>query len=137
MASRHEVREFLQGLVAWCSDRADVRAIALVGSWARGDATSGSDIDVVLLTTDPASYLRTDAWAIAIGATVVSTRRWGVLTERRLITATGVEADFGVVDPTWAATAPLDEGTAQVAHDGLIPVYDPDEVLQRLKRAVD
>ncbi len=122
-------------LVAWCSRRADVRAIALVGSWARDEARCDSDVDVVLLTTDPARYLETEDWALALGATVVATRHWGVLTERRLITATGMEVDFGVVDPSWAATAPLDEGTAKVARDGLIPVYDPDALLERLKLA--
>ncbi len=135
-SGERDVRELLQGLLAWGSRRADVRAIALVGSWARGEASCGSDVDVVLLTTDPASYLTTDDWALALGAKVVGTRQWGVLTERRLLTATGVEVDFGVVHPSWAATAPIDEGTAEVARDGLIPVYDPDAVLQRLKHAV-
>lgn len=130
-----DVREFLQVLVAWCRHRADVRAIALVGSWARGEARCGSDLDLVLLTTDPGRYLETDDWALSLGATVVATRQWGVLTERRLIMATGMEVDFGVVDPSWAATAPLDEGTAKVARDGLVPVYDPDAVLERLKQA--
>ena len=132
---RADVHEFLQILVAWCSHRADVRAIALVGSWARDEASCDSDVDVVLLTTDPAAYLATDKWAQALGTTVVTTREWGVLTERRLITATGMEVDVGVVDPSWAATAPLDEGTASVARDGLIPLYDPSALLERLKHA--
>lgn len=127
-----DVREFLQELVAWCGHRADVRAIALVGSWARGEARCDSDVDVVLLTTDPSRYLMTDDWALALGATVVATRRWGVLTECRLITATGIDVEVGVGDPSWATTTPLDEGTANVARDGLVPVYDPDAVLERL-----
>ena len=49
-----EVRELLHDLVVWCSQRADVRAVALVGSWARDDARYDSDVDVVLLTTDRA-----------------------------------------------------------------------------------
>lgn len=130
-----EVRKLLHDLAAWCSQRADVRALALVGSRARDDATCDSDVDVVLLTTDPGRYLATDDWALALGAKVVATRRWGVLTERRLLLETGMEVDFGVVDLSWAAIAPLEEGTAKVARDGLIPVYDPDSVLERLKHA--
>lgn len=123
-----EVRKLLRDLAAWCSQRADVRALALVGSRARDDARYDSDVDVVLLTTDPGRYLATDDWALALGAKVVATRHWGMLTERRLLmpTGTGMEVDFGVVDPSWAATAPLDDGTARVARDGLIPIYDPD-----------
>lgn len=58
-----------------------------------------------------------------------------MLTERRLLMPTGMEVDFGVVDPSWAATAPLADETAKVARDGLIPVYDPDAILERLKHA--
>ena len=130
-----EVRRVLHDLAAWCSQRADVRALALVGSRARDDARYDSDVDVVLLTTDPGRYLANDDWARALGAKVVGTRQWGMLTERRLLMATGMEIDLGVVDLTWAATAPLDEGTAKVARDGLIPIYDPDSVLERLKHA--
>lgn len=130
-----EVREFLHDVVAWCRGRVDVRAVALVGSWARDEARCSSDVDVVLLTTDPVRYLETDDWAHVLGATVVATRQWGVLTERRLIMATGMEVDVGVVDPAWAATAPLDEGTAKVARNGLVPVYDPYALLERLKNA--
>ena len=137
MASSREavVHELLDSLAAWCSQRADVRAVALVGSWARDGARYDSDVDVVLLTTDPGRYIATDDWALALGAKVIATRRWGMLTERRLLTATGVEVDFGVADLSWAATAPLDEGTAKVARDGLIPIHDPDSVLERLKHA--
>ena len=130
-----EVRELLHDLVAWSSQRADVRAVALVGSWARDDARYDSDVDVVLLTTDRSRYLATDDWALALGAKVVATRQWGVLTERRLLMPTGMELDFGVADLSWAATAPLDEGTAKVTRDGLIPLYDPDSILERLTHA--
>lgn len=131
-----EVRELLHDLVAWCSLQDDVRAVALVGSWARDDASYDSDVDVVLLTTDRGRYLATDDWALALGAEIVATRQWGVLTERRLIMATGVEVDVGVADLSWAATGPLDEGTAKVARDGLKPIYDPGSLLERLKHAV-
>lgn len=130
-----KVRELLDDLVARCSQRADVRAVALVGSWARDDARYDSDVDVVLLTTDRDRYLATDDWALALGAKVIATRQRGVLTERRVLMATGVQVDFGVVDLSWAATAPLDEGTAKVARDGLIPIYDPNCLLKHLKHA--
>jgi len=57
-----EVRELLHDLVVWCSQRADVQAVALVGSWARDDARYDSDVDVVLLKTDRGRYLATDDW---------------------------------------------------------------------------
>lgn len=53
-----EVRKLLHDLAAWCSQRADVRALALVGSLARDDARYDSDVDGVLLTVDPGQISR-------------------------------------------------------------------------------
>jgi predicted nucleotidyltransferase len=49
-----------QVVVAWVTAQPKIRAIALVGSHARGIARSDSDIDFMLLAMDPESF-RTDA----------------------------------------------------------------------------
>ena len=55
----------------------DVRAVALVGSWARGTARADSDVDVVLLAESPARYVQSGEWLSAFGAVrVIRTRRW-------------------------------------------------------------
>ncbi len=111
--------------------------MALVGSWVRGTATPGSDVDIVLLTDSPSSYIENEHWLAAFGAdAVVRTQRWGVMTERRLSRSTGLEVEVGIVAPTWASTNPVDVGTAQVAADGLVAVYDPEGLLARLNAAV-
>ena len=133
----HEVENLLAAVGSWAGGRPDLRAVALVGSWVRGTARMDSDVDIVLLTDNPPSYVESDAWLPAFGAdAVVRTHRWGVLTERRLTRPSGLEVEVGVAPPTWALTEPLDDGTAQVAGDGLIAVYDPDRLLARLIDAV-
>ena len=113
-----------------------VRAVALVGSWARGSATMGSDIDVVLVTSDPGQYIDGEDWAVDLGArAVVRTRRWGVLTERRLRLPSALEVDVGVVPPLWADPDPIGAGTSRVVADGLVPLYDPHGVLVTLMLA--
>jgi aminoglycoside 6-adenylyltransferase len=125
-----DVERFLTALLAFAEARDDVRAVALVGSRARGAAQPGSDVDVVVLSTDPDKYVEGCDWIEALpGATLLDTRHWGVLTERRLVLASGTQVDFGVVHPSWASTRPLDAGTAQVVRDGLVALHDPDGVL--------
>ena len=51
------IREFLASFVQWASVREDVQAIALVGSYARDEARDDSDIDFVILTSQPEKYL--------------------------------------------------------------------------------
>lgn len=117
----------------WAATRPDVRAVALVGSWAREEAGPGSDLDLVVLTDDPGAYLGSDAWTAALGGELVATRSWGVLVERRLRTPDGLELDVGIAAPSWASTSPVDPGTVQVVSGGMRPLYDPDDLLARLQ----
>ncbi len=57
-----DVERFLGSLVAFAEARDDVRAVALVGSHARGVARPDSDVDVVMLTTEPEAYIDGCDW---------------------------------------------------------------------------
>jgi hypothetical protein len=123
----------LDAVGGWVARRPDVVAVALVGSWARGAAGPGSDVDLVVLTESPALYVAGEEWARELGAArVVLTRRWGVLVERRLAMPGGLEVDVGFVLPSWASVDPVDAGTVRVVGDGLVPLHDPAGVLARL-----
>ena len=122
-----------EAFARWARRRADIRAVALVGSHARGEAREDSDVDVVVLTDDPPAYIDDDTWIAEVGAhSVTRTRRWGMLVERRLLMPGGLELDVGIVSPAWASTDPLDAGTARVVRDGLVPLHDPDGLLAAL-----
>ncbi|MGO9322538.1 MAG: nucleotidyltransferase domain-containing protein [Solirubrobacteraceae bacterium] len=120
-------------VAAWASARPDVPAIGLVGSWARNEAGAESDLDIVLLTGNPGAYVEDDGWIAELGArSVVRTRRWGAITERRIVLASGLELDVGIGEPSWAATTPVDPGTRRVVSDGMRIVHDPDGLLRAL-----
>ena len=118
----------------WARERDDVRAVALVGSWARGTAQVGSDVDLVLLTAAPDAVA--DGWLAGLaGAETVRTGDWGAIAERRARLPSGLEVEVGIGDPSWAATDPVDPGTRRVVTDGLRIVHDPDGLLARLVEA--
>jgi hypothetical protein len=128
---------FLTALVAFAEARDDVRAVALVGSHARGVARPDSDVDIVVLSTNPDLYVHGCDWITALpGASLLATRQWGMLTERRLLLDGGTEVDFGVTGPSWASTRPVDVGTARVARQGLVVLHDPDGLLAQIVAAV-
>ena len=134
-----DVDDVLAAIGAWAPRRDDIRAVALVGSWARGAATETSDVDVVVLTDQLATYVDRDDWvADALGgrAAMVRTAEWGVLTERRARTSSGLEVEFGFAPCAWAAVDPVDPGTAGVVREGCVPLFDPDGLLDRLVAAV-
>ena len=137
-AGRAEEVERLVDLVRrWAAGRPELQAVALVGSWARGAARADSDVDVVLLTDDPAAYLDDDSWLAVFEATDVErTQKWGVVTERRVALPSGLEVEFGVTSPGWASTDPMDPGTRGVVLDGLVVLHDPKGLLTDLVAAV-
>ena len=131
-----EVRTLLRRLGAWAERRPDVCGAALVGSWARGTARVTSDVDVVLLTTEPARYVDDVDWLHDLGAVrLVRTRSWGAVTERRVALPSGLEVELGIGSPSWASTDPVDPGTRRVVADGLRGLYDRDGALARLVAA--
>ena len=130
-----EVRALLVRVRSWAAGRPDVRAVGLAGSWARGTARPGSDVDLVVLTDRPRAYAGV-AWVAAAtgeGVSDVRTRRWGPLLERRLALPSGLEAEFGFAPASWAAL-PVDPGTARVVADGFVVLHDPSDLLGRLVR---
>lgn len=69
--------ELLCAVGAWAADRADLRAVALVGSWARGNLHADSDVDLVLLAETPRVYVDDAEWARRFGAVECSGRSAG------------------------------------------------------------
>ena len=135
---RIEVRELLARVDAWAARRPDAVAVALVGSWARGRPRMSSDVDIVVLTTDKPTYLGEEVWMAELGGTrIIRTRDWGPLyTERRFVLPSGLEVEFGVAPPSWAATDPPDPNVSDDVKDGgLRAIYDPDGILARFIRA--
>jgi predicted nucleotidyltransferase len=61
------ISDFLEALSRWASAQPDIEAVALVGSYARGAASAGSDIDLVILTSDVDRYLRDRSWCSVFG----------------------------------------------------------------------
>lgn len=57
-----EVERVVQQVSHWAATRPDIRALLLVGSWARHAARPDSDIDLVVLTTTPDFYTPEGAW---------------------------------------------------------------------------
>lgn len=139
-SDRHtRVQRVVRRVASWARQQGDIVGVALVGSWARGQAHMGSDVDLVVLTDDKERYITDDSWvpdAVGEAAQLVRTDDWGPLTERRVVLLSGLEVEFGFVSPSWASVDPVDPGTARVVGDGCSLLVDPEGTLARLDAAV-
>ena len=103
---------------------------------ARGQAQPDSDVDVVILARDPESYLADVSSVRRFGsATRMQKEDWDRVTSWRVWYGDGLEVEFSLTDPGWAALPP-DPGTAQVVSDGARIVFDRNETLAALLAAV-
>jgi hypothetical protein len=134
---RHEVERLLTRAREWAARRSDIRALCLVGSWARDEPRMESDVDLVLLTADTGAYTTRQAWVRELGGErIIRTRARGAVTERRFALSGGLEVDVGVGTTAWASTTPMDAGTRQVVGEGMRVLHDPDDILAALGRAL-
>lgn len=119
------VCRLLTSVAEWAADQTDVRAVALVGSHARGTARSASDVDLVLVVDDSVRRLHDRTWVTHFGdATSVTHEDWGLVQSLRVTYADASEVEFGLTTAVWAEP-PLEAGTVRVIRDGLRVVFDP------------
>lgn len=132
MATTEQVEEFLQQFVDWAANQADILAVALVGSYARGQARQTSDVDLVMIAADPARLLQRPAWVERFGRVrQVQIEDYGKVTSVRAWYRDGLEVEFGLTNREWVRQ-PLDPGTRRVIEQGLRVVYEQENILSKL-----
>jgi hypothetical protein len=134
---RRQALSAVESVTGWAIGQEDVRGLALVGSYAYQRPRMGSDVDLVLLTTDPGRRIKGIDWILAFDprARLVRTQTWGPLVERRVRLRSGLQIELGVVPTDWASL-PLDPGTAKVLRDGCHALHDPDHLLSTAAAAL-
>ena len=61
-----EAWAIVNAVADWAIEREDIRAMTLVGSWARGNPHQASDIDLLLLSDRAHEYRRRQKWLAAV-----------------------------------------------------------------------
>jgi len=134
----------LRVVLAWAMAQPKIRAVALVGSHARGAARPASDIDFVLLAEDPDSLRVDTTWVAKIDWEAIGAhpQKWQVeeygaaWSMRIWLEPRCGQAELTFAPLSWAATDPPDAGTRRVIADGYRVLNDPDALLARLCKAV-
>jgi len=113
----------------WATKRKDIRAAALVGSYAKNAATASSDVDLVIITEKPQRYFSNTDWVRIFGVVITkAVENYGKLTSLRVWYESGLEVEYGFTTREWANT-PLDKGTKQVIDDSLRVLFEKEVLL--------
>ncbi|HIT09379.1 MAG TPA: nucleotidyltransferase domain-containing protein [Candidatus Merdivicinus faecavium] len=119
-----EPERFFTEAARWAAGEPAVRALLLVGSWARGANRPDSDIDLMVLTDEREKFLDDPGCFSRFGEiSRQSVEQYGRCTSVRVFYAGGPEVEFGLADSGWASL-PLDPGTRQVLAGGFRILVD-------------
>lgn len=131
----NSVEEFLNLIERWANNKPDIIGVALVGSHARNEARLDSDIDLVILCKEPNIYLNNVLWLQYFGKVKsYKFEDWGKVTSVRVFYE-NIEVEFGLTSIEWAII-PVDAGTRKVVSDSMKILFDPQEILNKLLKAV-
>ncbi len=129
MYTLDHIREFVDGFLRWAQVQADIQAVALVGSFARGQARPDSDIDLVILTDRPRKYLQNPGWTWLFGPVERhQIEDYGKVTSLRVWYVSGPEVEYGITSRRWL-DLPLDAGTRQVIEAGLLILFEREKLV--------
>lgn len=118
------ILSFFKKVEKWASKNDDIEALIVVGSYARGEARADSDIDLVIITTNPETYLSNNFFCDFGKVKEFKKEDWGRVTSLRVwYEDNGLEVEFGITTPIWAER-PLDAGTFKVLSDGFRVIVD-------------
>lgn len=129
--TKDKIDQFLYDVTNWASAQSDILALALIGSYARDAATETSDVDLVLISSNPERYLQDSDWVQQFG--IVEKQQvedYGLLISIRVWYADGREVEYGITDERWAAI-PLDEGSRRIISDGMRVLFEQNHILSR------
>lgn len=130
------VSAFLEAFNRWASSQTDVKAIALVGSYARDAAIEDSDVDLLILTTNVDKYINDRSWISLFGEDLeCRVEDWGKVTSLRAFYKGGLEVEYGFTTPDWARR-PMDSGSLRVVSDGMKILFDAQNILSAVQREV-
>jgi predicted nucleotidyltransferase len=126
---RKTVQTFLNLFQQWAYSQQSIKALALVGSYARGKETEESDIDMVVLCSYPEIYLTDTSWVNQFGEVIeIEFEDSGMVQEVRVRYEDGFEVEYGITFENWAGL-PLDKGTKRVIDDGMIILFEREPLL--------
>lgn len=138
-----EVDAIVRAVAQWALKREDILALALVGSWARGDPRQGSDVDLVLLSDRADEYRHRQEWIAEIefesaGYRVASSENaiYGVVWSWHIGFVQNGAAELTFAPCSWARADIIDAGTRRVVKDALRIIFDKAGLLANLVAVV-
>ncbi|MFD1927496.1 nucleotidyltransferase domain-containing protein [Sporosarcina siberiensis] len=127
MNLNEKANEFFIKFKEWSNKQDHINGVGILGSFARGDFHSKSDVDLTIISTNKDLTVITLQNEFENGTIKsVTQEEWGIVTFLRIIYDNELEVEYGVVTDKWVIE-PLDERTKSVVTKGFKVLVEKDE----------
>jgi predicted nucleotidyltransferase len=121
--------DFIEDFMRWATKRRDIRAAALVGSYAREELEKDSDVDLVIITETPQKYISNTEWTRVFGKPITKkVEKYGKLTSLRIWYENGLEIEYGFATREWIEKV-SENDLKQITNDGLRVLFEKEKLL--------
>jgi len=121
--------DFIEDFMRWATKRKDIRAAALVGSYAREELDKDTDVDLVIITDTPQKYITDTKWTRVFGKPITKkVEEYEKLTSLRIWYENGLEIEYGFTTREWTKTLKGNE-LKQIKEDGLRVLFEKEVLL--------
>ena len=121
--------DFIEDFMRWATRRKDIRAAALVGSYAREELEIDSDVDLVIITETPQRYITNTEWTRVFGRPITKrVEKYDMLTSLRIWYENGLEIEYGFATREWIQNVSKNE-LKQITNDGLRVLFEKEKLL--------
>lgn len=121
--------DFIEDFMRWAMKRKDIRAAALVGSYAREELDKDADVDLVIITETPQKYMTDTDWIRVFGKAITKkVEEYEKITSLRIWYESGLEIEFGFTTREWIQTLTKEE-LKQIKADGLRVLFEKEKLL--------
>ena|ERR1051326_4065191 len=141
--NNNELNNIISEVNKWVKSKEDIYGLALVGSYARGNANDRSDIDFLVLTSQKESYRENKSWVNEINWKVINfdiqslkEQDYGLVWSCHIYLSETKEIEMGFGDRNWIDAALIDEGTKRVIKNGFKIIYDSEYLLKDILEKV-
>jgi predicted nucleotidyltransferase len=139
-----DVNAVMAVVADWAIERDDIGAMAMLGSWVRGNPRPDSDLDLLLLSDLAPDYQRCGMWLTEIDFQSAGFRLrsnesaiYGVVWSHHVYLLPAAEVELTFAKCSWSNTDPIDTGTRVIVKDAFRIIFDRDGILAKLVGAVN
>ena len=123
------IEKLFQNLKSFAEREPVIRAIVLIGSFARGTAGPQSDVDLVVIASKPEKLLNDRDWVEQFGeACSCVLEDYSLVQSLRVFYKNGMEVEFGITSLDWIAETEL-KSTGKILSGGYRVIYDPGNLI--------